>query len=123
MSCHRNTTTATRIPRIRTIIASRLVWSESHDTFCEFARKAGTNSSGAGNGGDNDDDSDEDEADPGNNSGDNSGNDDPASVAADCSGVPASFDLFPASFFSQSRQRLLPSETGNPQASHFSTRS
>src|SRR5665811_484074 len=44
---YRNTTTATRMPRIRTTIANRLTWFASHDssTGKAFARKAGTNSS------------------------------------------------------------------------------
>src|SRR5467141_1842128 len=45
---YRNTTTATRMPRIRTTTANRLTWSASHDSCggTAFARKAGTNSSG-----------------------------------------------------------------------------
>src|SRR5208337_1467446 len=45
-----NTTTATRMPRIRTITVNRLTWFASHesDTGAAFARKAGTNSSATG---------------------------------------------------------------------------
>src|SRR6266536_4147493 len=81
---YRNTTTATRMPRIRTTIASRFTWFPSHDSSgsAEVSRNDGTNSTATGS----------DEA----------------------GGLP--------SFLSQSRQYVLPSDTGNPQAAHFCTR-
>src|ERR1035437_2450813 len=104
-SDYRNTTTATRTPRIRTTIANRLTWFASHDSRegTAFRRKAGTNSSSIAAA----------EAD-----------------AVSCPGSRCAVSLcsfsrafFPASFCSQSRQSVLPSETGNPQEAHFSTRS
>src|SRR5208282_6848515 len=96
---HRKTTRATRIPIIRTTIANRLMGFASQDCFvgAEFARKAGTNSAGAG--------APESAAESGES---------PRSCSRSC---------FSRSFVSQSRQRVLPSEMGNPQEAHFCERS
>src|ERR1019366_5435639 len=97
---YRNTTTKTRMPRIRTTIANRLTWFASHDssTGKAFARKAGTNSSSIAAA---------------------------ETDAGSCPGSRCSFScvFLRVSFRSQSRQSVLPSETGNPQEAHFSTRS
>src|SRR5208282_3893822 len=95
---YRKTTIATRMPNIRTTIANRLMWFPSQDSCggAEFARKSGTNSSGVG----------------------------AAESAAESDEAPCSRSrCFSLSFFSQSRQCVLPPETGNPQEAHFCTRS
>jgi hypothetical protein len=108
---YRKTTTATRTPRIRTTMANRLTWFAHHGSFtgAESARKAGTNSFGAAAVG----------AAP--ESGDSRG----SSWLPSGSGcfVSKFFFSLSLSFFSQSRQSVLPSETGNPQEAHFCTRS
>src|SRR6202140_1858260 len=100
----RKTTTATRMPRIRTTTANRLTWFANHDSCADtaFARKAGTNSSRVG------------VAEAPTESDD---------APCSCSRCFSSKALFSVSFFSQSRQSVLPSETGNPQDAHFCTRS
>ncbi len=117
---YRNTTTATRIPKIKTEIASRLTWFASHDscTGTAFARKAGTNSSSFCAGAVKAADSEA-----------------VLAGAAACSCSPCSIrccscarcffskSFFSRTFLSQSRHSVLPSETGNPQESHFCTRS
>src|ERR1700704_2706058 len=105
---YRNTTTATRMPRIRTTTANRLTWSASHDSCggTAFARKAGTNSSGVT-------DTEVVAEAP-------TESDDASCSSSRCFFAKA---VFSVSFFSQSRQSVLPSETGNPQEAHFCTRS